>query len=95
MKLFFAFAAIIATASVAAPAVARPVLVAAVPLIGAPEGAKAYRVVYHSTDGGGKAVDVTGVVIVPAARAPGGRSRHRRLGSRHERDRQCLCAVDQ
>jgi len=72
MKLFFAFAAIIATASVAAPAVARPVLVAAVPLIGAPEGAKAYRVVYHSTDGGGKAVDVTGVVIVPAARAPAG-----------------------
>jgi hypothetical protein len=29
-------------------------------------------VVYHSSDGERKAVDVTGVVMVPAARAPAG-----------------------
>jgi hypothetical protein len=72
MKSFLALAAIIATAPVVSPPVARPILVAAVPLAGAPDGAHAYRVVYHSSDGGGKAVDVTGVVMVPAARAPAG-----------------------
>jgi hypothetical protein len=72
MKLFLALAAIIATGPVVSPPVARPILVAAVRLAGAPDGAHAYRVVYHSSDGGGKAVDVTGVVIVPAARAPAG-----------------------
>lgn len=70
MRFFLAFAAMIATASFVSPATARPILVAAVPLVGAPDGAHAYRVIYHSTDGGGKPVDVTGVVIVPAGRAP-------------------------
>jgi len=60
----------------AAPAIARPVaasaLVTAVPLPGAPDGARAYRVVYHSKDGAGAPIDVTGVVIVPTGPAPPG-----------------------
>jgi pimeloyl-ACP methyl ester carboxylesterase len=72
MKLLLLIAAVIATATVVSSPGSRPILVAAVPLAGAPDGAHAYRVVYHSTDGGGKAVDVTGVVIVPAGRAPAG-----------------------
>jgi len=63
----------------AAPAIARPVaapaLVAAAPLPGAPDGARAYRVTYHSQDGGGSPIDVTGVVIVPSGSTPpGGRN---------------------
>lgn len=62
-----------------APDLAQPttpsLLVAAVALPGAPDGAHAYRIIYHSTDGDGMAIDVTGVVIVPLGTAPkGGRN---------------------
>jgi dipeptidyl aminopeptidase/acylaminoacyl peptidase len=62
-----------------APDLAQPatpsLLVAAVALPGAPDGAQAYRIVYRSTDGDGMAIDVTGVVIVPLGTAPkGGRN---------------------
>ena len=71
MKILLAFAiAIFATASGASEAAIAPRLVAAVPIAGAPEGAQAYRVVYHSTDSGDKAIDVTGVVIIPAGNPP-------------------------
>lgn len=71
MRIFLALAiAIFATTSGAAESAVAPSLVAAVPLAGAPEGAQAYRVVYRSTDSGGAAVDVTGVVIIPAAASP-------------------------
>ena len=63
---------VIATANVAGEPAGVPSLVAAVPLEGAPEGARAYRITYHSTDAGGAAIDVTGVVIVPAADPPEG-----------------------
>lgn len=63
--------AVFATASSAAEPVASPgALVTAVHLAGAPEGAQAYRVVYRSTDARGAAVDVTGVVVIPAGKAP-------------------------
>jgi dipeptidyl aminopeptidase/acylaminoacyl peptidase len=69
MKLLLALAvAALTTATVVAQPSVPPILVAAVALAGAP----AYRIVYHSTDGSGAAVDVTGVVIVPAGRAPAG-----------------------
>ena len=73
MKVFLAFAfaiAIFATASGASEPANAPRLVAAVPIAGAPEGAHAYRVVYHSTDAGDRAIDVTGVVIIPAGDPP-------------------------
>ena len=71
MRIFLALAiAIFATASGAAESAFVPSLIAAVPLAGAPEGAQAYRVVYHSTDTGGAAIDVTGVVIIPATAPP-------------------------
>jgi pimeloyl-ACP methyl ester carboxylesterase len=44
-------------------------LVASTPLIGAPQGAQAYRIRYRSTDADGRAVVVTGAVIVPRGRA--------------------------
>lgn len=64
--------AIAAVTSAAAQPRVPPTLVAAVSLAGAPAGAHAYRIVYHSTDDHGVAVDVTGVVIVPAGRVPAG-----------------------
>ena len=75
MRIFLAVAVVVAVAVFATPSGAAepasvPSLVAAVPLAGAPEGAQAYRVVYRSTDTGGAAIDVTGVVIIPAAAAP-------------------------
>ena len=75
MKTLLVLAAVtLATVTVAAQPVTAPNLVEAVAFAGAPDGAQAYRVVYHSTGGGGEAVDVTGVIIVPAGRAPvGGR----------------------
>jgi hypothetical protein len=42
--------------------------------LGAPDGAQPYRIVLHSTDGGGVPIDVTGLVIIPAEPASmGGR----------------------
>ena len=70
--LFVLAAATVATVPVAAQSVTAPNLVEAVAFSGAPDGAQAYRVVYRSTDGGDAAVNVTGVVIVPAGRAPVG-----------------------
>lgn len=73
MKYLFVLAILTVTcASVVAQPSVPPTLVAAVALPGAPNGAHAYRVVYHSTDGSGVAVDVTGVVIVPEGHAPAG-----------------------
>ena len=75
MKIFLAFAfTLFTTTSGAAEPTITPRLVAAMPLAGAPEGAQAYRVVYHSADADDKAIDVTGVVIIPAGNPPvGGR----------------------
>ena len=71
MRIFLALAAaVFITTSGATEPASVSSLVAAVPLAGAPEGAQAYRVVYRSTDSGGAAVDVTGVVIIPAAASP-------------------------
>ena len=71
VRAFSAFAvALFAITSGAAEATGGPALVAAVPLAGAPEGAQAYRVVYHSKDDAGAAIDVTGVVIIPASAPP-------------------------
>ena len=71
MKFMLAFViAIFATASGAAELAVAPRLVAAVPIAGAPEGARAYRVVYRSADSGDRPIDVTGVVIIPAGDPP-------------------------
>ena len=71
MNIFLAVAiAIFATASGASEPTNTRRLVAAVPITGAPEGAQAYRVVYHSADAGDKAIDVTGVVIIPSGEPP-------------------------
>ena len=61
MKLRLALAAAVVTAPVAAQPVTAPILVTAVAFDDAPDGASAYRIVYHSTDGDGAAIDVTGV----------------------------------
>lgn len=77
LSIALAFAATFAAtvAPVTAEPTAAPVLVAAAPLHGAPDGARAYRIVYHSTDEGGLPIEVTGVVIVPVRPAPmGGRN---------------------
>ncbi len=67
--LVFASAVLAATTEASQPAIA-PRLVAAVPIVGSPEGALVYRVVYRLAEPGDKATDVTGVVIVPAGPAP-------------------------
>ena len=72
MKIHLALVLTVLTAPVAAQPVSQPNLVSAVAFAGAPDGAQAYRIVYHSTDGAGVAVDVTGVIIVPAGSAPTG-----------------------
>jgi dipeptidyl aminopeptidase/acylaminoacyl peptidase len=76
MKLFFFVAFVAVVAATVAPVLAQPIapsfLVAAVAFPGAPGGAQAYRIVYHSTDGGGVPIDMTGVVIVPPGPAPTG-----------------------
>lgn len=41
-------------------------------LLGAPDGAIAWRVLYHSTDLGGTAIGVSGIVVAPTAPAPPG-----------------------
>ena len=71
MRIFLAVAAAIFVTASGASEPANPRrLVSAVPITGAPEGAQAYRVVYHSADAGDKAIDVTGVVIIPAGNPP-------------------------
>ena len=71
MRIFLAVAAAIFVTASGATELADPRrLVAAMPIAGAPEGAQAYRVVYHSADAGDKAIDVTGVVIIPAGNPP-------------------------
>lgn len=42
------------------------------PVVGPPEGAKAWRILYHSTDVDGKDTLVSGLVIAPAAPAADG-----------------------
>lgn len=73
-RLFALAVAIALTPSARAAPAATPTLVKAVALAGAPEAARAYRVVYRSTDAHGDPIQVTGAVIVPSGRAPvGGR----------------------
>ena len=72
MKIALAFTAMILVAPVAAQPARSSNLVSAVPIAGAPAGARAFRVSYHSSDGNGAPIDVTGVIIVPAGRAPAG-----------------------
>lgn len=48
---------------------ARPVLIAATPITGAPDGARAWRIRYRTTGTAGAAV-ATGIVVVPDGRAP-------------------------
>jgi alpha-beta hydrolase superfamily lysophospholipase len=47
-------------------------IVSSTPIAGAPDGARAYRVHYRSTDKDGRPIVVTGAVIVPAGPAPSG-----------------------
>jgi acetyl esterase/lipase len=47
-------------------------LISAEPMPGAPEGARAYRILYWSTGLGGRPVEVSGVVIAPRGPAPPG-----------------------
>jgi alpha-beta hydrolase superfamily lysophospholipase len=57
----------------AAPLAAAPgAIVATTPIAGAPDGASAYRIRYRSTDKDGRAITVSGAIIVPAGRAPAG-----------------------
>jgi pimeloyl-ACP methyl ester carboxylesterase len=57
------------------PALAAPaprMLVSATPVAGAPDGAKAFRIVYRTKTGRGVGVQATGLVVVPAGAAPRG-----------------------
>lgn len=42
------------------------------PVVGAPEGAQAFRVIYHSTDAGGADILVSGLIVAPIDRAASG-----------------------
>lgn len=64
--------AALAVTPVAAQPITAPNLVSAVAFTGAPEGAQAYRIVYHSTDGAGASIDMTGAVMVPSGPVPAG-----------------------
>lgn len=57
---------------VATQAVMARTLVSATPIAGAPAGASAYRIAYRSTNGSGRPVQATGIVVVPTAAPPGG-----------------------
>ena len=71
MRAFLTVAfAVFVTASVTAESASTVRFIAAVPIAGAPEGARAYRIVYHSADSGDRPIDVTGVVIIPAGDPP-------------------------
>jgi alpha-beta hydrolase superfamily lysophospholipase len=68
-------AALVLAALAAAPQPAQAgagQLLRAEPLYGAPEGATAYRIDYQSTGLHGESIVVSGMVIVPAGRAPAG-----------------------
>ena len=54
------------------PLAARPVLISAQPVAGAPAGATAYEIRYRSTGAHSQPIETTGVVIVPTAPAPAG-----------------------
>jgi hypothetical protein len=41
-------------------------------MLGAPDGAEAYRVVYRSTDPNGRDIDVSRLVVTPSGEAPSG-----------------------
>ena len=62
----------LAMLAAAAPAAAqqRPVLISATPVAGAPDGARAFRIVYNTRTGDGIAAQATGLVIVPTGRVP-------------------------
>lgn len=45
-------------------------LIASEPLAGAPIGARAWRIMYHSTDANGDDIPVTGIVVSPDGEAP-------------------------
>ena len=63
----------VAALVVASPLAARPtVLISATTLAGAPDRAHAYRIVYRTMDGDGRAAQASGIVVVPAGRASGG-----------------------
>jgi pimeloyl-ACP methyl ester carboxylesterase len=47
-------------------------LITSEPLAGAPIGARAWRIMYHSTDANGTDIPVTGVVVTPDGEAPDG-----------------------
>ena len=72
---YLAVAVVLAVALPALPAHASGgagSIVVSTPLTGAPKGAKAYRIRYRSTDADGRAVVITGAVIVPRGGAPAG-----------------------
>lgn len=54
------------------PAAAPGTIVRSEPVVGAPDGSSAQRIVYHSTDAAGEDIVVSGLVIVPAGPAPAG-----------------------
>lgn len=54
------------------PVAAPGTLIRSERLLGAPDGAEAFRVLYHSTDLDGKDIGVSGTVVVPNGPAPDG-----------------------
>jgi len=54
------------------PLAARPVLISAQPIAGAPAGARAYEIRYRSTGVQSQPIETTGVIIVPAQPAQTG-----------------------
>ena len=64
-------AACVASLFIAVPAAAAPPgLIAATPIPGAPNGARAFRLRYLTTSGSGASVEATGIVVVPAGSVP-------------------------
>ncbi len=65
----------LALSAAAIPAASRPpasVLISASPVADAPAGAQAFRIRYRTTTGNGAPVEATGIVVIPAGRAPAG-----------------------
>jgi pimeloyl-ACP methyl ester carboxylesterase len=67
-----AIAAALSNTPATAQSMSRGVLISSTPIAGAPIGASAFRIRYHSRAVGGERNQVTGVVIVPKGAAPRG-----------------------
>lgn len=72
MSLLRILGALVFAALIATPLAARPALISAQPIAGAPAGASAYGIRYRSIGVHNQPIETTAVIIVPTAPAPAG-----------------------